>query len=219
MNDVNLALFQYDYDVTWMCFFLNANQYIHSRYGGRDARGAEERLSVAGLKHTMRRVLVEHAVQPDAAPAKAPRVTYARQLFAKDKGCIHCHHVWEGIRKQARAQGAFDTNTLYYVYPPPDNLGLKLDVTEGDKVVGVVPDSPGQRAGLRPGDRLLKIQDVKIISQGDVFWALHNAPAEGRITVQWRRDDTPHTATLDLPRGWRQSDLSWRASIRRDKKK
>lgn len=33
MNGVDIGLFQFDFDLTWMCFFMNANGFIYGRYG------------------------------------------------------------------------------------------------------------------------------------------------------------------------------------------
>jgi hypothetical protein len=211
MNDVDIGLFEFDYDLTWMCFFLDGNDQIASRYGGRDGTDAEGRVSVAGLKHTMRQVLADHRPPETAAPPRAP--TPAHQVFTRARGCMHCHNVWEGLRDQERAAGTFTRESLD-VYPLPENVGLTLDPVRGNEVTGALPDSGAQRAGLRAGDVLTKIDDTAIRAQGDVMRALHLAPAEGPITVHWRRGDQVRSATLEVAAGWKATDLSWRASVR-----
>lgn len=215
MNDVNLALFQFDYDLTWMGFFLNAGQGIYSRFGGRAADDAEGRLTVAGLKNTMRRVLSLHQKTPEEAAPAPVRPKYPQDLFVtKGTGCMHCHHVWEGLRKQAKKDGTF-SRALLDVYPLPENIGLEMNIDAGNRVARVQPASPSARAGLKPGDVLDRIALVKILAQGDMLWALHNAPAQGRLPIAWLHDGQPRSAVLDLPAGWKQRDTSWRRSLRK----
>ncbi len=38
-EDLDLNLFEFDLDLTMMIFFLNADERIYGRYGGRDADG------------------------------------------------------------------------------------------------------------------------------------------------------------------------------------
>jgi hypothetical protein len=176
---------------------------------------------VAGLKHTMREVLRHYRRQPAATPLAPPRsVLRAADLFpmrGDGRGCMHCHQAWEGLRRQARANGTFDPESVY-VYPLPENVGLQLDLTAGNKVTGILPGSAADRAGLRAGDRIETVQEIPIFSQGDVMWALHNAPAEGATTVTYRRKSKRYTVALTLPRGWKKTDLSWRASNRRGRR-
>ena len=60
MNGVNLNLFQFDYDLTWMAFFMDADDRFYARYGGREDEHAESNLSQESLARTMRAVLELH---------------------------------------------------------------------------------------------------------------------------------------------------------------
>jgi hypothetical protein len=211
MNDVDIGLFQFDYDLTWACFFLDGNDRIYSRYGGRDGGDAEGRISVAGLKHTMRRVLADHQAPAVAAPPRTP--TLAHQVFTRARGCMHCHNVWEGLREQARAADAF-TPEMFHVYPLPENIGLKLDAVLGNVVKAVAAKSASAAAGLRPGDVVIQVGGVEVRSQGDVMHALHLAPVEGNLELQWRRDGEARSATIALAQSWKKTDLRWRRSMR-----
>src|SRR5438093_12015904 len=57
IEGVDLRLFEFDYDLTWIVFFLNADEQIYGRYGGRDAASAESRISLAGLRNAMQAAL------------------------------------------------------------------------------------------------------------------------------------------------------------------
>ena len=61
MNGVDLNIFRYDYDLTWMGFFLDADGRVYARYGGRDPESADARVSKEGLLHAMEAVLKLHA--------------------------------------------------------------------------------------------------------------------------------------------------------------
>ncbi len=210
MNDVDLALFQFDYDLSWMAFFLNADAHVYSRYGGRDATSDDGRLSIAGLKMTMRRVLEQHRISDQ--PVRQPHVPKVpSKLFAVNaKQCLHCHQVWEGMRDAQRREGTFQPESLH-VYPLPENIGLVLDVDLGNRVRFVWSGSAAARAGLRAGDNLQRVGDVPVLSQADVSWALHNAPAQGSLGIEYTRDGHRCDATVSLRRlakdGWELAEV------------
>jgi predicted metalloprotease with PDZ domain len=218
MNDVDLSVFRFDYDVTWMGFFMDSSDGVYSRYGGRDAGDPDGRLSIDGLKRTMRQVLELHQRQAKPKTTRPHNEVLPSDLFEVKGKCLHCHQVWEGLRKQARKEKRFDPESLF-VYPPPENIGLTLDVTKGNEVVAVAAGSSAERAGIRAGDVIQSIQNVKTLSQGDVMWALHNAPVEGTVTLRFVRGEQTKSATLKLPRGWKLTDLSWRPSMKKEKNK
>src|SRR5207247_8140506 len=100
MNGVNLNLFDFDYDLTWMSFFMDAEGRIYSRYGGRDNQSADGRLSAAGLLRTMNEVLRVHATEtskklpmPKPLAIRKPEdiPTMAKYLPYRGSDCIHCH--------------------------------------------------------------------------------------------------------------------------------
>jgi len=49
MNGVNIHLFQFERDLTWMAFFMDANDRFYARYGG-NVPTAEEVLEVLRRK-------------------------------------------------------------------------------------------------------------------------------------------------------------------------
>jgi hypothetical protein len=127
--------------------------------------------------------------------------------------CIHCHQVYDFRREMLQKQGKWRLDELW-VYPLPDNVGIRLDVDEGDRVRDVMEDSPASRAGLRRGDRLRSVNHVPIASLADVQYGLHRAGAEGEIPISWRHGDQPMSARLSVGKEWRKTDISWRWSLR-----
>ena len=63
MNGINLELFQFEFDLTWMSFFMDAENRIYTRYGGRDDSSPESHLNRNSLLATMRSALALHKVQ------------------------------------------------------------------------------------------------------------------------------------------------------------
>jgi hypothetical protein len=210
---MDLRRFEFDYDLTWFVFFLNADETIYGRYGGRDASDAEGRISTKGLRYAMDRALEKHKSPP------APQELIGRPILAEDsrpaknhKGCIHCHNINEFRRAESKAAGTWNRESLW-VYPLPDNLGIKLDIHEGDRVSELVKDSAAEQTGLRVGDRIVSLNGHTVDSFADATYALHKAPKSGTIPIRWQRGDRELDGTLKLTDGWRKTNLSWRPSL------
>src|SRR5262245_7136140 len=210
---MDLRRFEFDYDLTWYVFFLNAEETVYGRYGGRDAADAEARLSLTGLRYAMGRALEAHRTPPPAQPlAGRPRRAEDFLAARRHEGCIHCHNVNEFRRADLKAEGKWDRESLW-VYPPPENVGITLDVDVGDRIKAVAAGSLAEGAGMRPGDRLVKLNGYPVASFADASYALHKAPRGGEIPVSWVRGGQERSATLGLPEGWRRTNLTWRPSM------
>ncbi len=217
ITGVDLRLFDFDYDLTWMAFILNADGHVYARYGGRDAGSAERRLSLAGLAYTLRAALAMYHRDPDAQPTTTggPPVhaeDYAAAKRLRPGECIHCHQVSEFRRAARKEAGTFRREELW-VYPLPENVGLALDVDAGNHVKSVAPGSPAAAAGLQPGDVVETINGQSVTSFADVQYALHRAPAAGEVPITWRRGSESASGTLLLADGWRKTNLTWRPSL------
>src|SRR5436305_11878061 len=99
MRGVDLDLFDFDYDLTWMAFFLGSDGRVLGRYGGRDADSAEGRVSLAGLRYAMAAALEAHRRGAGPAPAATNAPRTAEQLPAAARlpqtACIRCHQVYD----------------------------------------------------------------------------------------------------------------------------
>lgn len=214
IDNQDLNLFEFDYDLTFIVFFLNAEGKVYARYGGRDAENPDRRQSLAGLRYTMLSVLEMHN---RAEKAFAPR-TVAEPRFIRDVlgrrrrgGCMHCHQVREALDADLRRQGKW-TRDSAWCYPLPDNLGFELEIDRGNIIKRVTAKSPAAVTGLKVGDRVERLNGVPIHSFGDAQFALDRAPTTGLIEVQWRRGGKIGQGKLALAEGWRKTDLTWRAS-------
>jgi hypothetical protein len=215
LDESDLNLFDYDYDLTFMVFFLDPDENIYARYGGRDGKDPERRMSLEGLRTTMLSVLDMHQQkEPEFAPRDHKEPKYVRNIAPnyQARGCMHCHDVKEALYNNLKYKNQWSTD-LAWRYPLPDNLGFELDVDRSNVVKKVKEKSPAASAGMQPGDRVVKLLDVPVHSFGDAQFALDRAPKIGSIPVTWLRDNKPHTARLELYENWRKTDISWRPSM------
>ena len=215
VDDQDLNLFDFDYDLTLAYFFLDADGHVYGRYGQRDGDGPDNRQSLDGLRYTMESVLAAHAEQAKSfAPTAQASPKYLADFLVRKGGkkggggCLHCHTVKERIV----GVGPGWTFDQLFRFPMPENVGITLDVDRGDVVKSVKPKSPAESVGLKPGDRIRRVANVPIHSMADVQYALDRAPKNGTLDVVWTRDAKDETGTITLPEGWRRGDISWRPS-------
>jgi serine protease Do len=218
MRGVDLDLFDFDYDLTWMAFFLHPDGIVYGRYGGRDAVSADSRVSLAGLRYALKAALARHRRRETRRPAPEAKPTrtvdqYAATRRLPQRACIHCHQVYDLRRQSLQAERKWRLDELW-VYPPPENIGITLDIDRGDRIARVADHSPAAHAGIQAGDRLLHVNGQSITSFADAQYALHRAPARGMLTIAWQHEDQTRKADLPLEQGWRKTDLSWRWSLR-----
>jgi hypothetical protein len=214
INSADLNLFQFDFDLTIMVFFVNADERVYGRYGGRDAKGADTRQSLAGLHYAMRAALDAHRAAKADGPKRTDRAMFVRDLVGgrRRDGCVHCHQVKEMLHADLKKNGKWNRDHIWR-YPLPDNLGLVLEVDRGNVVERVEHDSPAQRAGLRSGDLVKTLGGLRVHSFADAQFALDAAPKSGKIDISWQRHKETLKGQLTLPDGWRKTDITWRRSM------
>jgi hypothetical protein len=216
VRGLDLNVFDCDYDLTWYALMLSPDGAVLGRFGGRDADTPGKYHSLKGLRYSLEQALARYRRGDVPAPSKAPPVRAedypaAKQLTAKS--CVHCHHVYEFRRDAQQQSGTWKLDELW-VYPQPQNVGVTLDINEGNRVNAVAPNSVAGRAGLRSGDVLRTINGQPVASIADVQHALHRAPWDGRLPLAWLREGRPMEGALALTAGWKKTDLSWRRSVK-----
>lgn len=225
MRGVELDVFDFDFDLTWAALFLRPDGTTLGRYGSRDADSHGKQLSVEGLSYAMRMALENfrhsagpspfsnHGLKPALRTEFKTVEDYPAEKRLSTKACIHCHNVYEYRREFKEAAGMWKKDDVW-VYPEPENIGLTLDVLQGNRVINVAIPSSAHKAGLRRGDVLSTLNGDRIASIADARYALHQAPAQGKISVRWQRHGRSLEAELDLVEGWRATDISWRWSLK-----
>jgi S1-C subfamily serine protease len=210
-------VFEFDYDVTWMGFFVTADERVLGRFGGRDEHSPSKYHSLPALRYAMEAALRRYrerssdkSLAANTEPLRPEQYRAARERPAKS--CIHCHHVNEFRRDDLQRQGRWDVEDLYQ-YPVPENLGISVSLDQGNRVRKVRPDSAAGRSGLRAGDVLKSLDDLPVASFADVQHALHLAPRAGKLSAVWDREGKTERGTIALSEGWRKTDLSWRWSL------
>jgi len=219
VKGVDLDFFCFDYDLTFSVLMMDAEGGVYSRFGTRDAKSHSDRMSIPGLKTAMRAVLARHRAAPPASPrppakgAALEDVPAFRKSKASGSECYHCHFVSAFRLRELRSRGEFRKD-LVFRYPYPENVGLTLDLDPNNRVKSVLPDSPAGKAGVLPGDLILKADATPVLTAADLQFALDAAPAEGQVTlVVDRQEARRDPLVLRLPSAWGKSDVSWRASL------
>jgi serine protease Do len=233
-NAMDLTLFQFDYDLTFAAFFLNADRTIYGRFGSRsNHKEAEKDISIEGLRAALAAALELHRdyprnkqalagkqpkpvkfKTPEAYPSLAgkykPALDYEGQVV---RSCLHCHQVREAERESYRASRQPIPDEVLFPYPMPGVIGMELNPKEKARVQDVTSGSAAAKAGFLGGDEIVSFGGQPILSMADVQWVLHHAPQPARLPAMVRRGDHTRDLTLDLGPQWRQTtDISWRAT-------
>lgn len=223
MNGVNLDLFQFEYDLTFMAFFMDAHDHFYTRYGAREDDDPESHLTQKSLARVMRQVLALHQTndvqkgryEPQGKKARTPEdIPPMNKMLARRKvKCIHCHDVKVAQLRQQQAQGTFE-RSMVFTYPTAERIGLRLSPDDQQLIQQVLADSPASAAGIRAGDRLVAADTQRVLTLADLSRVLELTPKKSQLPLKLQRDGQPLEATLTLSGTWRQNrDPSWRESL------
>ncbi len=234
-NAMDLTLFQFDFDLTFAAFFLNADGTIYGRFGTRSDEAAMRDISMEGLRKALQGALELHEAYPankGALVAKRAQITrykrperypslkhYRPKLDYGGKvvqSCMHCHQIRDAERKLVREKRKPMSDELIFPWPLPDTVGLKLDPKERATVVSVTEGSAAAKAGFVPGDDIVSLNGQPLLSIADVQWVLETTGASARIpAVVWRKiknapkpfegTSAKMNLTLVLDKGWRRA--------------
>ncbi len=221
-------VFQFDLDNSTVVFMLNADGTVYGRYGSRNgnAGNSDNLLSVTAAQKAMERALDLHRDYPGnkaqlaakigpepeyAVPEQMPGLAARNVSPVTRKACIHCHMVGEQRILMKWNAGTLKPADLY-VYPLPDNIGLRIDLDDGRRIAQVTPGSPAAQAGLQAGDELLTLAGQPLVSLADIQWVLNGLAAETTLVATARRGDAVKDFEIVLRGTWRESDIAWRAS-------
>lgn len=233
-NAMDLTLFQFDYDLTFAAFFMNADRTIYGRYGSRsDRKDATKDMSLEGFRKALETALELHQkypvnktslagkqgrpvrfTSPEEYPSLAgkykPTLDYEGKVV---QSCMHCHQIHDAERRFFRDDRKPIPDEVLYPWPMPNAVGLQLDPREKARVAEVAPGSAADVCGFKTGDVIQAMEGQPILSIADVQWVLNNAGQPADLRAQVLRGGKKLDLTLNLGAGWRrQSDIDWRVT-------
>lgn len=225
--NLDLSIFQFDPDLSFAVFLMNADKTLYGRYGSRsDFYEADRDISAEGLAKGLQRALTWHKTydavkkQFAAKTVDAPYKTLADYPSHQARGgrggrgrCTHCHDLRTAQQMSYRIEGKPVPENIMFSWPMPDAPGLHLDPQEIATVKKVWKGSPAEKAGFKVGDQIETFEGQPILSIADVQWVLQNAGNTDSLTANVKRGDELKTIELKLPAGWRRYvDISWRTT-------
>src|SRR5262245_59008069 len=178
-NGADLSLFQFDYDLTFAAFFMNADKTIYGRFGTRsDRKDAMKDMSMEGFRKALEGALELHKKYPANRTSlagkrgSAPRFPvpeeypslkgkYSSKLDYEGKvvqSCIHCHQVRDAEFRFFRDDRKSIPDETLYAWPMPIVAGVSLDPKDKAKVASVTTGSAAERDGFKPGDEILSLE-------------------------------------------------------------
>ncbi len=230
-NALDLALFQFDYDLSFSTMFFNGDGTVYGRYGSWTHQHEFQNTTIAGYQRALEVALALHRGYPInqlalagkqgvALPFKTPLEIpplagkYKADLDWEGKvvpSCVHCHQIGDAIRASYRDQKKAMPTEWIYPMPAPETIGLTLAPDQAALVKSVAAGSAAARAGVQAGDEIISLAGQPLISIADVSWALHRAPESGAVPLVMKRGGAQKVLQLALPANWRtKSDISKR---------
>jgi len=230
-NALDLALFQFDYDLSFSSMFFNGDGTVYGRYGSWTHQKNSQDTTTAGFKHALEAALAIHRGYPAnkvalagkqgaptayKTPVEIPGLSgkYTFDLNWSGKvvpSCVHCHQIGDGLRLSYRNRKEPIPTDLIYPMPAPETIGLTLAQDQVARVASVATGSITAKAGLEPGDEIVSLAGQPLLSVADVSWVLHRLPESGPLAAVVKRGGAEKSLNLALPAGWRnRSDISGR---------
>ena len=230
-NTIDLARFQFDYDLSFSTLIFNGDGTLYGRYGSWTHQADPEARETIGYRRALEAALVIHRGYPAnraslagkqggpipfKTPVEIPGLAgkYGRELNWGGnvvQSCVHCHQVGEAYRASYRDQGKPVPIEQIYPMPAPETIGLTLAPDAAARVTAVAAGSMAASAGFCAGDEFVSFNRQPLISIADFAWVLHRAPEAGTLAAVVKRGGKAVPLTLALPAGWRsKSDISRR---------
>jgi serine protease Do len=230
-NDLDLSLFQFDYDLSFSTIIFNGDGTIYGRYGSWTHQHEFQNTTITGYQRALEGALAIHrgypankaslagkqgGPMPFKTPVEIPALAskYKSDLDWEGKvvpSCVHCHQIGDAFRASFRDRKKAIPTEWIYPWPSPETIGLTLASDEVGRVTAVAVGSIAAKAGVQSGDDLVTVAGQPLISIADVSWALHRAPDAGALAVEIKRGGSKKTLSLALPANWRaNSEISKR---------
>ena len=219
MDDVDVGLFDRDWNNAVYFFALNAEEQIYFRYGGRDSASPDTYLDLHSLEAALgdglgmhRRYLGGELKLPPRPQAFFPRQIplLAQRTFAQ-RQCVECHLIGDFQNIQREQAGTLDKLTHLYRSPDIKTIGIFLDVPKG-LVVKEARDA-AQAAGMKAGDRITALDGAAVATFGDLQYRYDKVDRKAdKIRIAVDRGGSAVELTVGLPPRWWWTDLRFRQS-------
>ena len=217
MDDVDIALFDYDRYNTLYYFLINADEEIYMRYGGRGPKSPTTYLDLSSLEIALEQGLQLHQQYQKGEFAKANRPP---RLLPGDipaifegttqKGrCVECHLIGDLQNVQWQRDGKLDRLAHMYRSPDIKTIGIDLDVPKG--LVVAEAREAALLAGLKSGDRITQLNGVTVWTFGDLQYQYDRVERDAKqIRIAVERNGKSSGLTIQLPEYWWWTDLRYR---------
>ncbi len=230
-NALDLALFQFDYDLSFTTIFFHADGTVLGRYGSWTHQKDAQEKSTASFRHALKGVLAQHreypankaslagkqgGPMPFKVPVEMPALASKYTLDLNWDGkvvqsCVHCHQIGDAIRLSYRDQRQPIPSEWIYPFPATETIGLTMAADSPARVEAVAENSIAAQSGLRPGATITSLDGQKLVSTADFSWLLHRAPDSARLEGTMLQDGRGSRFVLNLPAGWRsKTDIARR---------
>jgi hypothetical protein len=219
MDDVDVGLFERDWNTTLYYFILNADEQIYMRYGGRDSQSADTYLNLSSMELALRKGLELHHQYQTGELKKEPRPAahfprenplLVQRTFAQHQ-CVECHLIGDYQNLQREQNGTLDKLAHLYRSPDIKTLGIQLDVPKG--LVVKDAQSAAAAAGMKPGDRIAKLNGTDVWTFGDFQYRYDKVDRKAeRIAITVDRGGNSVELPVTLPRRWWWTDVRFRQS-------
>ena len=217
MDDVDIALFERDWNNTLYYFILNADEQIYLRYGGRDARSPLAYLNLDSLELALQKGLDLHrkAQQGQLPKAVRPKPRFPREIpplvertFARNQ-CVECHLIGDFSLIYKEQTGTLEKAKDLYRWPDIRSIGIDLDVPKGLLVREA--RLAARDAGMAGGDRIAAVNGVPVWTFGDLQYYYDKVPRDAKqVKLTVERGGAPVELAVALPALWWVTDLRFR---------
>ena len=219
MDDVDIGLFDRDWNNAIYFFVLNADEQIYMRYGGREWRSPDTYNSLDSLRIALEQGLALHQqyLQGSLPKQERPKPKFPREMpllvertFAQ-RQCVECHLIGDFQNIQRERDGVLDKLSQLYRSPDIKTIGILLDVPKGL----VIKEATGAiaAAGMKAGDRISAWNGVPVYTYGDVLYRYDKVDRRAtRLKITVDREGRPVDLNVNLPPQWWWTDLRFRQS-------
>lgn len=217
MDQVDIGLFDYDRYNTLYFFFLNADEQIYMRYGGRDAASPDTYLNLDSIELALKKGLELHEqYQSGKLPRTArPKPTFPREIpllvertYARNQ-CVECHLIGDFLSQQREQEGKLDKLVDMFRSPDIKTIGIYLNVPTGLVVKEAKAAVLG--AGMKAGDRIAAINGTAVWTFADLQWHYDKVPRSAKeIDLRVDRGGSLVDLKVALPARWWFTDVRYK---------